>query len=125
MFKKLLSIIMPKDEAAARAKAYREAINEEAKIGGTLFGPVPEGHRREFFCLNEHTWIWHEEWTDASSMHHARTTRYDVRPQGILKAQDGQPYQALSRDEAQHLLHAAYRYNQLIDGQLAPHLAAA
>jgi hypothetical protein len=125
MLKKLLSIILPKDEAAARAKAYREAISEEAKIGGTLFGPVAEGSRREFFCLNEHTWIWHEEWTDANSMHHTRTTRYDVRPQGILKAQDGQPYQALSRDETQHLLHAAYRYNQLVDTQLAPRLVAA
>ncbi len=125
MLKKFLSIIMPKDEVAARAKAYREALSQEAKLGGTLFGPVPEGNRREFFCLDEHTWIWHEEWTDASSIRRTRTTRYDVRPQGILKAQDGQPYQALSRDEAQHLLHAAYRYNQLIDAQLTPHLATA
>jgi len=125
MLKKLLSIILPKDEAVARAKAYREAIQEEARVGGTLFGPVPEGNRREFFCLDEHTWIWHEEWTDANSIRHARTTRYDVRPQGILKAQDGQPYQALSREEAQHLLHAAYRYNHQIDTQLAPYLSAA
>jgi hypothetical protein len=125
MLKKLLSIILPKDEAAARARAYREAIQEEAKIGGSLFGPIAEGSRREFFCLDEHTWVWHEEWTDASSIRHARTTRYDVRPQGILKAQDGQPYQALSRDEARHLLHAIYQYNQRIDAQLAPYLAAA
>jgi hypothetical protein len=125
VLKKLLSIILPKDEAAARARAYREAISEEAKIGGSLFGPVPEGGRREFFCLDEHTWVWHEEWTDGNSMRHARTTRYDVRPQGILKAQDGQPYQPLSRDETQHLLYAAYRYNQLVDAGVTPYLAAA
>lgn len=125
MLKKLLNIVIPKDEAATRAKAYRDAIREEAKAGGALFGPIPDGNRREFFCLDEHTWVWHEEWTDANNIRHARTTRYDVRPQGILKAQDGQPYQAISEDEAVRLLHATSRYNQLIDQELAPHLAVA
>lgn len=125
MLRKLLSILLPRDEAEARAQAYREAIREEAKIGGSLFGPVPAGSRREFFCLDEHTWVWHEEWTDANGMRHTRTTRYDVRPQGILKAQDGQPYQRLSYEEANRLLQAATRYNQLIDAELAPYFAAA
>jgi hypothetical protein len=124
MLRKLLSVLLPRDEAEARARAYREAIREEAKIGGSLFGPVPEGSRREFFCLDEHTWVWHEEWTDANGLRQTRTTRYDVRPQGILKAQDGQPYQRLSSQEASHLLQAAARYNQLIDVQLAPYLTA-
>jgi len=114
MLKKLLSIIMPKDEADVRAQAYRDAIREEAKIGGSLFGPIPAGSRREFFCLDEHTWVWHEEWTDGNNIRHARTTRYDVRPQGILKAQDGQPYQPLGRDEALRLLQAARRYKELV-----------
>lgn len=125
MLKKLLSVVLPKDPEAARARAYREAIREEAKVGGQLFGPVPEGARREFFCLDEHTWVWHEEWTDANSIRQIRTTRYDVRPHGVLKAQDGQPYQPISRQEAEHLLHATARYNQMIDAQLAPHLVAA
>jgi hypothetical protein len=125
MIKKILSVIMPKDPAGARARAYRRAIQEEAKIGGQLFGEVPKGGRREFFCLDEHTWIWHEEWTDANNLRHARTTRYDVRPQGILKAQDGQPYQPLNKQETLHLLQAAYRYNQNLDTALAPLLAAA
>ncbi len=114
MLKKLLSIISPKDDAAIRAQAYRDAIHEEAKIGGALFGPIPAGSRREFFCLDEHTWVWHEEWTDANNIRQARTTRYDVGPQGILKAQDGLPYQPLSRDEAQRLLQAARRYKELV-----------
>lgn len=124
MLKKLLQVVLPKDEATIRAKAYRQAISEEAKLGGQLFGPIAPGSRREFFCLDEHTWVWHEEWTDASSIRQSRTTRYDVRPQGILKAQDGHPYQALSREEATRLLDAANRYNQVIDRELAPHLAA-
>lgn len=125
MLKKLLHVLLPKDEAAARARAHREAIREEAKIGGTLFGPIPEGGRREFFCLDEHTWVWHEEWIDAGGIRHSRTTRYDVRPQGILKAQDGQPYQALSRDETLRLMQATQRYNQLVHERVAPYLAVA
>ena len=42
----------------------RELITLESEIGSQLFGPIPEGHRREFFCLDEKTWIWHEEWLD-------------------------------------------------------------
>jgi hypothetical protein len=125
MIRKILQIILPKDTAQAKARAYRRAIQEEAKIGSKLFGPVPEGTRREFFCLDEHTWIWHEEWTDSNSMHHVRTTRYDIRPQGIFKAQDGQPYQPLTKDETMHLLNAAYHYNQALDTELAPWLVAA
>lgn len=125
MIKKLLSVIVPKDAAAARAEAYREAIREEAKVGGTLFGPIPQGHRREFFCLDEHTWVWHEEWVEANRTHRVLTTRYDVRPHGIFKAQDGQPYQPLSRDEAVRLVQAMHRYNQVLDAELAPLLAAA
>jgi hypothetical protein len=125
MLRKLLSVLLPRDEAEIRARAYRDAIREEAKIGGSLFGPVPEGSRREFFCLDEHTWVWHEEWTDANDMRQSRTTRYDVRPQGILKAQDGQPYQRLSYEEASRLLQAITRYNQLIDEQFAPYFALA
>jgi hypothetical protein len=125
MFKKLLSVILTKDENAARAKAYREAIHEEAKIGGTLFGPVAKGNRREFFCLDEHTWVWHEEWTDANGLRQVRTTRYDVRPQGILKAQDGQPYQPVGRAETERLVYAVNHYNERIDAELAPYLQAA
>ena len=75
------------DGLTLQAEAYRRAIREEAKVGGKVFGPVPEGVRREFFCLDERTWVWHEEWTDENGKPQIRTTRYDVRPHGIFKAQ--------------------------------------
>jgi hypothetical protein len=125
MLKKLLSVLLTKDESAARAQAYREAIHEAAKLGGTLFGPVAKGNRREFFCLDEHTWVWHEEWTDANGMRQVRTTRYDARPQGVYKAQDGQPYQPVGFEEARRLVYAVDRYNELIDAELAPYLQTA
>lgn len=125
MLKQLLHLILPKDPKEERAELHREVLREAARIGGTVFGPIPEGTRREFFCLDERTWVWHEEWTDASNIRHARTTRYDVRPQGIFKAQDGQPYQPIGKAEAERLYYAVDAYNQAVDAHFVPLLAAA
>lgn len=119
----LLGIFMPKNPGQQQADAHRAILREAARIGGTVFGPVPKGVRREFFCLDTHTWVWHEEWTDEKKVHHARTTRYDVRPHGIFKAQDGQPYQPVSKAEAMNLYHAVHEYNQAVDGYFMPRLA--
>lgn len=117
MLKKLLSIISTQRDEERRAELYRNLIRHEAKIGGELFGPVQPGGRREFFCLDEHTWVWHEEWTDKNGQHQMRTTRYDVRPNGILKAQGGQ-YQPVKPDEATKLYEAAKLYQQRISKEL-------
>ena len=104
--------------ADKQAAIYRDLIHKEAEIGGRLFGPIPEGHRREFFCLDEHTWVWHEEWLEGNGEYRVRTTRYDVRPDGILKAQDGQHYQHVLADEAHRLYEAAKIYNEKIKLEL-------
>lgn len=89
---------------------YRAMLRREAEAGGQLFGPIPKGSRREFFCLDEHTWVWHEEWQGAGGQLQHRTTLYDVRPSGVLKAQDGHGYQYLSANEAKNLLEAVRLY---------------
>ena len=101
-----------------QTRYYRELLRKAAKKGGELFGPIPEGVRREFFCLNTHTWIWHEEWTDSNGEHHIVTTRYDVRPNGVLKAQDGQPYRFIELQEAKHLYKAARIYHHYVQTEL-------
>ena len=125
VFSKLFSWIVPKNADMLRVEAYREAIREEAKVGGRVFGPIPDGVRREFFCLDERTWVWHEEWKDEHGKEHIRTTRYDVRPQGIFKAQNGHAYQPISRQEARNLVAAVKRYNELVDAELVPLLQPA
>ncbi len=115
MLKKILKAASAQKHELRRAELYRNLIRHEAKIGGQLFGPIPEGGRREFFCLDEHTWIWHEEWVDAKGVRQIKTTRYDVRPTGILKSQDGQQTQYVSLDEAKHLRKAVSLYNQRVD----------
>ena len=118
MIKKLFKQVLDQRQQQRSAELYRNLIRREAKIGGSLFGPVAEGVRREFFCLDEHTWVWHEEWVDANGQHHAVTTRYDVRPNGVMKAQDGQPYHYVTLPEAKRLFKAVLMYNQRVHEEL-------
>ena len=118
MFKKLLAGLTAKTQEQRRTELYRNLIRHEAKIGGQLFGEVSPGGRREFFCLDEGTWVWHEEWIDGSGLREVKTTRYDVRPTGILKAQDGQAYQQVSIAEAARLTQAAQLYKQRVRNEL-------
>lgn len=117
MLRKLFKGVTEQRQANHRANLYRNLIRHEARIGGELFGPVPADRRREFFCLDKHTWVWHEEWTDNKGQTHVQTTRYDVRPHGILKSQNGR-YQPVSRNEALRLRSAARGYLQRVSKEV-------
>ena len=107
-----LSGMKAQKQAQRRAEIQRSLLHFEGRLGGELFGPVPAGGRREFFCLDKHTWVWHEEWTDENGHRRAVTTRYDVRPNGVLKSQGGVSYQRLSHDEARNFYRATKLYLQ-------------
>lgn len=100
-----------------RADLYRNLIRHEARIGGKVFGPVAPNVRREFFCLDARTWVWHEEWQDKAGQTHIQTTRYDVRPNGILKAQGGR-YLHVGPDEAKRLKIAARNYRDAVKREM-------
>ena len=118
VLKKLMNSTTAQRHEDREAELYRSLIRREAKIGGEIFGEIPEGGKREFFCLDEHTWIWHEEWLDNKRIRRIKTTRYDIRPTGILKAQDGQTYQHVSIEEAERLLQAATMYEKRMRTEL-------
>jgi hypothetical protein len=113
----LLSNYFNQKREERRAEIYSALIHHEAKVGGQLFGPIPEGHRREFFALDDHTWVWHEEWKDVNGQWQAVTTRYDVRPNGIFKSQGGASYQSLTKQELTNLYRAARLYAQQIGAE--------
>lgn len=117
MIRKMLNGMVAQKREERRADLYRNLIRHEAKIGGQIFGPVAPGVRREFFCLDKHTWVWHEEWIDKDGQHQMRTTRYDVRPNGILKSQNGQ-YRPVTRAESKHLRDAALLYRDRVKREL-------
>lgn len=113
----LKSLLRSQTPEEYRAELYKSLIHHEGKVGGELFGPVPKGTRREFFCLDRHTWVWHEEWDDQNG-HHAVTTRYDVRPNGVVKSQGTNSYQKLSPQEARNLYQAVQLYYQRVSNEL-------
>lgn len=93
----------------------RQLIELESEIGSKLFGPIPAGHRRDFFCLDEHTWVWHEEWVDtASGQRRSSTTRYEIHDTGVLKAQDGINYRFLEGEELNNLTLAIRLYYEQV-----------
>lgn len=108
-------LVTGKGAAAARKKlTERDLIRMESKIGAQLFGVVPKGHRREFFCLDEHTWIWYEEWLDQNGKRQSVTTRYEVHQNSILKVQDGHPYQVVEGEELRNLALATRQYREQV-----------
>ena len=112
MIDRILQITRLQSDNERRLKLRRDLMKHEARIGGELFGAVPKGGRREFFCLDEYTWVWYEEWTDSKKNVQSRTTRYDVRPNGITKIQDGGKYQPLSDSEAMRFYDAVVAYER-------------
>ena len=110
--KKVISVPL-KDQ-----QLFRNIIHYEAKLGGQLFGKIPDNHRREFFCLDEYTWVWHEEYLDESGRRQSLTTRYDVRTNGIFKIQGNLPHRRLNDDELQNFYHAVKLYGQKIGAEL-------
>lgn len=105
-------------EEQHQAEVRRALLHYQARLGGELFGPVPKGVRREFFCLDKHTWVWHEEWKDEHGKRQALTTRYDVRPSGIVKSQGNSVYQALGEQELENFYAAVYLYGQRVGAEL-------
>lgn len=124
IFKKVLGLItgepatptlaMPKNRPLKKL-TERELLQLESEIGAKLFGEIAEGHRREFFCLDEKTWIWYEEWKDVKTgKRHNTTTRYEIHENGILKVQEGARYSFIEGQELTNLIAATTMYYEQV-----------
>lgn len=101
----------PAGRNALKNMTERQLIQLESELGRDLFGPVPKGHKRDFFCLDEHTWIWHEEWIDpVTKKSKSTTTRYEIHHNGILKSQNGASYSFVDDEELRNLAIATRLY---------------
>lgn len=105
---------LPKGGSSKKLRSERELIQMESKIGSQLFGSVPKGHRREFFCLDEKTYIWYEAYKDANGKEVESTTRYELLGDKILKAQAGARYSYLEGEELHNLALAIEMYHKRV-----------
>lgn len=105
---------VPKTFGSFKKLTERELIQRESNIGRELFGPVPTGGRREFFCLDEKTCMWYEEYKDGNGQTVSHTTRYEIQGDKILKAQEGARYSYLEGTELQNLLTAINLYYERV-----------
>lgn len=95
-----------------------DLINAESRLGSTLFGPIPVGHRREFFHDRNNVWIWHEDWLDAAAQPQQLTVRYEVRTSGIFKKVAAGRYLKLEGDELDNFRKATHAYLDIIKTRL-------
>ena len=98
--------------------SYNELMDLESKWGGTIFGPVPAGHQREFFEHKKNVWIWYESWLDKAGTPQELIIRYEVRPAGVFKRVSGQKYEKLAGSELDNFRTAAKNYLRLLKTKL-------
>lgn len=124
LLKQAMSLIVGSDHQQAssprplRPLTDRDLLRLESEIGRTLFGEIPKGHTREFFCLDEDTWVWFEQWKDTDGRSRSHTTRYEKHPKGVLKVQDGGHYSFVEGQELDNLVTATQMYYERIMREL-------
>ena len=93
---------------------YKTILKHEARLGAKIFSGKA-GVEREFYCLDENTWVWHEG---------PSTVFYKVNPASVYRSNDGVNYRAASRTEAKRLFEAAKIYQKIIQTKVYSSLLA-
>lgn len=109
---------MPTKQRPLKGLSERELLTLESEVGAKLFGPISAGRRREFFYLENQTWIWHEEWLDANKKLATSTIRYEVNEHGVLKVQEGARYSYLEGEELRNFGVAIRMYYEQVTRQV-------
>ncbi len=105
-------------QAHQQQQARKDYIAREAAIGARLLGPIPSGHIREFFCLDQHTWVWSESWRDKNGQPQQFTVNYEIDPAGILKRVNGGHYTKLQGQELHNFHTAITKYYQEVSTRI-------
>lgn len=90
-------------------------LKHEAKLGAAIFKKTEDEVKREFYCLNETTWVWRQG---------AEIVFYKVNPTSIYKSNDGLSYRLAGRKEAKRLYDAARAYRHIVKAQVYDSLLA-
>ena len=110
---------LTKKERNSTRVSTRELIQRESNTARTIFGNLPSNvARREFFNLDPDTWIWHEEVKDSFGAKREVTTRYELKPQGVLKIQPGPRYSYIDGQELQNFYNAVNAYYNCVTREI-------
>lgn len=111
--------MLPQLAAQKKLTKLRQLMRRESQIGATLFGPVPAGHQRDFFCLDERTWVWAERWFDAHErVEKSMQVQYEFQSRGVLKRVDGVAVGFVKGSELARLLEAIYTYHHRVKQEI-------
>lgn len=115
LFSKATELVVPQ-----RAATLADLIDDESKIGGTLFGPISRGVERRFFLDEGDSWFFRETATDPTTGRtlYSFTIRYEILPQGVLKSVDGKGHVFITGIELEHLEQAIRLYHQKTEQEL-------
>jgi len=98
-----------------RLSLERQIIRFESDLNKDIFGPIPKGHKRDFFCLEQNTWIWHEQFKSKDNQKHSIMTKYILRNNGkIIKSHNGSAYKLVQKKESINLLNAIILYTNRV-----------
>ena len=110
---------LSKKERNSTRVSTRELIQRESNLARGIFGKLPSDvARREFFNLDPDTWIWHEEVKDSFGAKREVTTRYELKPQGVLKIQPGPHYSYIDGQELQNFYNAVNTYYDCVTREI-------
>ncbi|MBO4813234.1 hypothetical protein J5491_03765 [Candidatus Saccharibacteria bacterium] len=119
-FKELLKLPFVRLDDSMRRPSrltYDDLVNAESQLGRTIFGPVPDGHQREFFMARSNVWIWHERYPGKGGIQEM-TIRYEVRPEGVFKKTGSGGYKRIEGNELANFRRAAKAYLELVKSKL-------
>lgn len=112
-----LPIVKPHPYTVRPKLTESDLINAESALGGTIFGKIPAGHRREFFRFKDNIWIYHENWTENGKTLESTIT-YEVKETGVFKSPLGKEYVKIEGAELDNFLAAARAYLTLIKKEI-------
>lgn len=107
----------PVKKSTSQTMTECQRLSLESKIGGQLFGPIPEGFSREFFCLDDHTWIWQEASYDDLGDKVINKIRYQITVAGVIKT-SGQESYFIEGEELANFIRATSLYYQEVSRQV-------
>jgi hypothetical protein len=101
--------VLSEKDAEIVSKLRNSLLKIEARVGGKIFGSSEDSQKREFYCLDEHTWVYRQ----ADTVGNKIINYYDVRPSGVFKLKDGS-YQKLESVELSRFVEAVKIYQQKV-----------